>query len=307
MSTSAFGRTSPSVNPSPGSPGRGLRETALIIRREVLTRIANRTILAATGVLALGVFIAAGVGGWFLVDSIGDTGALNLDPRVVFATAMISALLASLVYSASSLTSGVVEEKSSRIVEILLTKIGIVPLLAGKMIGIGLVTLGQLVAIGGAGVAGFSLVGGWSLINIPLGPSLLWFFLWFLLGYVIFAALNTVLASTVSRQEDLSTAVMPLSVLQMVLLVVSLYVLPTNVGNPWLEGLSFVPLFSSYLMPMRFALGNVSAWEMAAASGIAAAAIPVLFWLATVIYRNNALRTGSRISLQQSLTSDGAA
>ncbi len=138
-----------------------------------------------------------------------------------------------------------------------------------------------------------------------MGPSLLWFILWFLLGYVIFAALNTTLASTVSRQEDLGTAVMPLSVLQMVLLVVSLYVLPMNMGgNPWLEGLSFVPLFSSYLMPMRFALEDVSTWEMVLAAGISLAAIPALFWLATVIYRNNALRTGSRVSLQQSLTSD---
>jgi len=301
MSATTFDRTNRSTAPSSGS---GLRETRLIIRREILTRLGNRTILTATGLLALFAGAVAGIGGWFLVDSFGGTGAMSFDPRAIFATAMISALLASLVYSASSLTSGVVEEKSSRIVEILLTKIGIVPLLAGKMIGIGLVTLVQLLAIGGTAVVGFSVVGGWSLINVAVGPSLLWFLLWFLLGYVIFAALNTTLASTVSRQEDLGTAVMPLSVLQMVLLVVSLYVLPMNMGNPWLEGLSFVPLFSSYLMPMRFALEDVSTWEMVLAAGISVAAIPALFWLATVIYRNNALRTGSRVSLQQSLTSD---
>jgi ABC-2 type transport system permease protein len=301
MSATTFDRTTRSAAPSSGS---GLRETRLIIRREILTRLGNRTILTATGLLALFAGAVAGIGGWFLVDSFGGAGAMSFDPRAIFATAMISALLASLVYSASSLTSGVVEEKSSRIVEILLTKIGIVPLLAGKMIGIGLVTLVQLLAIGGAAVVGFSVVGGWSLINVAVGPSLLWFILWFLLGYVIFAALNTTLASTVSRQEDLGTAVMPLSVLQMVLLVVSLYVLPMNMGNPWLEGLSFVPLFSSYLMPMRFALEDVSTWEMVLAAGISVAAIPALFWLATVIYRNNALRTGSRVSLQQSLTSD---
>lgn len=304
MSTTTFDRTTRSAPPSSSS---GLRETRLIIRREVLTRLGNRTILTATGLLALFAGAAAGIGGWFLVDSLGGAEAMSFDPRAIFATAMISALLASLVYSASSLTSGVVEEKSSRIVEILLTKIGIVPLLAGKMIGIGLVTLVQLLAIGGTAVVGFSVVGGWSLINVAVGPSLLWFLLWFLLGYVIFAALNTTLASTVSRQEDLGTAVMPLSVLQMVLLVVSLYVLPMNMGNPWLEGLSFVPLFSSYLMPMRFALEDVSTWEMVLAAGISVAAIPALFWLATVIYRNNALRTGSRVTLQQSLTSDETA
>ncbi|MNI49650.1 hypothetical protein D3C73_1042670 [compost metagenome] len=60
-------------------------------------------------------------------------------------------------------------------------------------------------------------------------------------------------------------------------------------------------------MPMRFALEDVSTWEMVLAAGISVAAIPALFWLATVIYRNNALRTGSRVTLQQSLTSDETA
>lgn len=289
-----------SVSPAP----ERLRETSLVVRREVLTRSANRTILTTTGLLTLLVGAGAGIGGWFLVNSMEGSEPLALDPRLVFATAMISALLAALVYSASSLTSSVVEEKSSRVVEILLTKIGIVPLLAGKMIGIGLVTLVQLLVIGGAGIAGFSIVNGWSLIDIELGPSLLWFLVWFLLGYVIFATLNTALASTVSRQEDLSSAVMPLSLLQMILLVVSLYVLPMNMGSPWLEALSFAPLFSSYLMPMRFALGDAATWEMVTAAGIALASVPALFWLATVLYRNNALRTGSRVSLKDSLTSD---
>lgn len=285
---------------------QSLRETALVVRREVLTRTSNRTILVATGLLALAVGGATGVGGWFLVDSMGANEGFTLNPRMLFATAMISALLASLVYSASSLTSGVVEEKSSRVIEILLTKIGIVPLLAGKLIGIGLVTLSQLLVIGGACVIGFSAVGGWSLLDLEVGPTLLWFLVWFLLGYTIFALLNTALASTVARQEDLGTAVMPLSVLQIALLVVALYVLPTNLDNTWLHVLSFVPLFSSYLMPMRYGLDTVAGWEMAIAAGIAALAVPALFWMATVLYRNNALRTGSRVSLRNALSTDDA-
>ncbi|MEV7604060.1 hypothetical protein AB0N65_01295 [Paenarthrobacter sp. NPDC089322] len=115
MSTTTFDRTTGATLTS----GSGLRQTRLIIRREILTRLGNRTILTATGLLALFAGAVAGIGGWFVVDSLGDAGTLTFDPRAVFATAMISALLASLVYSASSLTSGVVEEKSSRIVEII--------------------------------------------------------------------------------------------------------------------------------------------------------------------------------------------
>lgn len=288
----------------PAMRDHSFRETALVVRREILTRTANRTILMSTILLALAVGGAAGIGGWFLVNSSGSVESFTLNPRMIFATAMISALLTSLVYSSSSLTSGVVEEKSSRVVEILLTKIGIVPLLAGKIIGIGLVTLAQLLLIGGAGVIGFSVVDGWSLLDVEIGPALIWFLVWFLLGYTIFALLNTALASTVARQEDLGTAVMPLSVLQIVLLVLALYVLPNHLDNSWLHVLSFVPLYSSYLMPMRFGLDGVAAWEMVTAAGIAVLAIPVLFWIATKLYRNNALRTGSRASLQDALSSD---
>ncbi|GAB3536464.1 hypothetical protein GCM10027403_17290 [Arthrobacter tecti] len=275
----------------------------IIIRRELLTRLRNRTIIVATAVLAVLAGIGAGVGGWFLVDA-RQGSTLAIDTQILFATAMISALLAALVYSSQSLASGVVEEKSSRIVEILLTKIGVAPLLAGKMIGVGLVTFMQLLVIGGAVAGGFTVVDGWSILEVQLGPSLLWFLIWFLQGFMVFATLSTLLASTVSRQEDLGTASTPLSVLQMALLVIALYLVPQYLESTWVQVLSFVPLFSSYLMPMRFALDGVTTVEMVIAAIIAAVAVPVLFRLTTRIYRNNALRTGSRVSFRQSITSD---
>ncbi len=277
------------------------REIGLIIRREVLTRGTNRTILIATLSLAVLLGVTAGVGGWFLVGAVDDGLTINLGGRLYFATAMVTALLASLVYSSSTLTSGVVEEKASRVVEILITKVGVGPLLAGKMIGIGLVTLTQLLLIGGAAVLGFTVVDGWSVIEADVSSSLLWFLVWFLLGYVIFAILNTILAATVSRQEDLSSAMTPVSIAQMVVLVIALYVLPTNPNTLALNILSYVPMFSSYLMPVRDGLGLVETWELILAAALAVVAVPLLFAVATRIYRNNALRTGSRVSLQQSL------
>ena len=295
------------MNATTSTPLGGGREIAVIVRREIVTRTANRTITLATAALA----VIAGAGGWaggsYLVEALRAAGPLPLDPQVLFATAMISALMASLVWSSTSLASGVVEEKSSRIVEILLTKVGVSRLLVGKLVGVGLVTLGQLLVVGGALVAGFSLADGWSVVDVEPGLGLVWFLVWFLQGYVLFAALSTLLASTVSRQEDLSTASSPLSVIQIVLLVVSLYVLPSQPDSPWLEGLSFAPFFSSYLMPMRFALDTVTTSQMVVAAIVAQVSIPMLFALAARVYRNNALRTGSRVSLRQSLASHDAA
>lgn len=278
-----------------------------IIRRELLTRLKNRTIVMATIVLALFAGVGAGVGGWFLVDAYRGTGTVPINTGVLLATAMITALLAALVYSSQILSLGVVEEKSSRIVEILLTKIGVGPLLAGKMIGVGLVTFAQLFVVGVAVVAGFSVVGGWSVLNIEFGPSLLWFFVWFMQGFITFATLSTLLASTVSRQEDLGTASKPLSVIQMVLLVVAMHVVPHHLDALWVKVVSYLPLFSSYVMPMRFATNSVSTLEIVIAAVIAAAAVPLLFRLTTRIYRNNALRTGSRVSFRKSMTSDDLA
>ena len=278
-----------------------------IIRRELLTRMKNQTIVMATIVLAVFAGVGAGVGGWFLVNTYRGTGTVPLNTGLIFAMAMITALMTALVYSSQTLSLGVVEEKSSRIVEILLTKIGVGPLLAGKMIGVGLVTFAQLLVVGGAVVAGFSVVGGWSVLNIEFGPSLLWFLIWFLQGFITFATLSTLLASTVSRQEDLGTASKPLSVIQMVLLIVSLYVVPYRLDALWVKVISYLPLFSSYVMPVRFATHSVSTLEIVIAAVIAAAAVPLLFRLTTRIYRNNALRTGSRVSFRKSMTSDDLA
>lgn len=274
-----------------------------VIRRELLTRLLNRSVVVSTVVLGAFAGLGTGVVGWFLVDRFGITGTLALNTQFLVATAMISALLAALIYSSHSLAAGVVEEKSSRLAEILLTKIGVTPLLTGKLIGVGLVTLGQLMVIGGAALTSFTVVGGWRVLDVELGANLLWFLAWFLLGFVSFATLSTLLASTVSRHEDLGTALTPLTVFQLVLWVVALYVVPQYLESTWVQVLSFVPLFSSYLMPMRFALGGVHTMEMVLAALIAAVTVPLLFRFTTIIYRNTALRTGSLVSTREPSTS----
>ncbi|MDR6867920.1 ABC-2 type transport system permease protein [Microbacterium resistens] len=303
MTTNILAFDAIGVSKAKESPSTG-RETWLVIRREVLTRLTNRTIRFATAVLSLGLGVGLYFAGRALHDFVGTVGTMNFRPETFFPVAMVVILMTALVYSSSSLTSGVVEEKQSRVVEILLTKIGVAPLVAGKVIGIGLVTLAQLVLIGGSGAVGFTLADGWAALDVdaPL-PLLGWLLLWFLLGYAIYAFLNTILASTVARQEDLGTALMPLNILQMVMVGVSLWAgLSAERESTWFHALSFVPLFSSYLMPMRLGMGDAPTLELVAAGGIAAITIPLLFWMTARVYRNTALRTGSRLSLLNALT-----
>lgn len=277
-----------------------LRDTGVIIRRELLERASNRTISSIT----LGLAVACAVGGTFAGRALQSYNFEGLNTAVLLPVAMVTLLMVALVYSSSSLTTGVVEEKQSRVVEILLTKIGVASLVAGKVIGVGLFALAQLLLIGGSLIGSFSLAGGWAALGMDVPASTFaWLLVWFLVGFAIYALLNTIFASTVSRQEDLSQALMPLNIVQIALLVISMWFgLGDAVNATWFRFLSFVPLFSSYLMPVRM---GAETWELASAAAIALVTVPLLFLLATRVYAATALRTGSRISLFAALTSSG--
>ena len=100
---------------------------------------------------------------------------------------------------------GVTEEKSSRVVELLLTTLSPRRLLAGKVLGVGLLGLAQLVVAGGAALAAGRLAGGAGLPSAaPETVALV--LLWFVLGYVFYSVAFAAVGALVSRQEDLAGA-----------------------------------------------------------------------------------------------------
>jgi ABC-2 type transport system permease protein len=209
----------------------------------------------------------------------------------------------SLLMNGQIVAQGVVEEKTSRVVELLLSTIRPWQLMAGKVLGIGTVGLIQMVVIGGAGVA-FGLATGVLTISFSTAVgTVAWLIVWYLLGFFMYSIVFAALGALVSRQEDVGGAIMPVLMVVIAGYIVGISVLPADPGSALAEVLSVIPLFAPTLMPMRLAMGGVPVWEAGLSVALVVALIPVLIWFAARIYRNAVLRTGAKVKLRDALKS----
>ncbi|HYT25163.1 MAG TPA: ABC transporter permease [Actinomycetota bacterium] len=194
-----------------------------------------------------------------------------------------------------AVASGVVEEKATRIVEVLLAAVRPVQLLAGKILGIGLVGLVQLFIVGGVGLA---VATGTKRITLPPGATgtIALILVWFVLGYAFYSCLFAAAGAIVSRQEELQNTVTPLNLV----LLASFFLAFSASSNPdgtLAKVTSFLPPVAPLVMPPRVAGGEVAGWEVALSVLAMLTAIAVLVPLAARIYSGAVLRTGARVKL----------
>ena len=199
--------------------------------------------------------------------------------------------------------AGVVEEKSSRVVEVLLATLRPSHLLRGKILGIGLLGLAQLLLIGLVGLFASDAVGS---LEFPSGAisTIGLVLVWFVLGFFFYATLFAVAGSIVTRQEDLQTTMTPLTIL----IVGSFFIGLSATSNPdstLAVVASLLPFSSPLVMPTRIALGEAATWEVVASITISVAATAALIPLATTIYSRALLRPG-RVRIRQVLRAGGA-
>ncbi|HEX2361042.1 MAG TPA: ABC transporter permease [Jiangellaceae bacterium] len=190
---------------------------------------------------------------------------------------------------------GVVEEKSSRVVEVLLSAIPARALLAGKVLGIGVLGLAQLFVIAAVSVAAAALVGSIAFEASMLQPILL-VLGWFVLGYIAYACLSAAAAARVSRQEELQNATTPLTMLAMVSFFASFYVFFNSSGTGPLV-VSVIPPVSALAMPIRMARGDAAVWEIGLALILMLGLIAALIVVAGRIYEGAVLRMGAKVPL----------
>ncbi len=193
----------------------------------------------------------------------------------------------------SQVAQGVVEEKATRIMEILLATIQPSRLLAGKVIGIGLVGLLQLTIVGAAALVSVQVT---NVAAIPaLGAaSILGDIFWFLLGFLFYATAYSAVASLVSRQEEVQGAIAPISILQIAGYLLVYAALPNPTG-PLATVCSLLPPFAPILMAVRMAASDVPVWQVGLAAALTLASVVGLTWLAGRMYTNAAMRIGTRV------------
>jgi ABC-2 type transport system permease protein len=195
--------------------------------------------------------------------------------------------------------TGIVEEKSSRVVEVLLATVRPRPLLAGKVLGIGLLALGQLllVAVLGVGASAATDV-------IDIGPSavepVLLLLGWFVLGFAFYACLFAAGAARVSRQEDLQSVTTPGTLLVLVSFFASFYV-SDSPDSTAARVLGLLPPFSALVAPVREAGGSAAWWEAPVAVALMLLAVAGLVVLAARVYEGSVLRMGGTVGLREAL------
>ena len=204
-----------------------------------------------------------------------------------------------LILFAQFVAQGVVEEKSSRVVELLLATMKPWQLLAGKIIGLGLLGLGQIVAIAVLGVGGALAV---DLVDVPgdLIGTVTSVVAWFVLGYAFYASLFAAAASLVSRQEDLGSVLTPTSMLLIVAFIIAIQA-SADPGGTLATVTSYVPGISPMVMPVRTAAGEAATWEVGLAVLLMLVAIAVVVRVGGRVYAGALLRTSGKTKIREAL------
>lgn len=210
-------------------------------------------------------------------------------------------LFISLMTAGQLVAQGVVEEKSSRVVELLLATLRPAQLMAGKVLGIGVVGLLQVALVVAAGAGTATALGLLDSSSLDLGTTALWALVWFVVGFAMYALVLGALGALVSRQEDVGSVIGPVTTLMIVPYVIGISILPWDPTNSLATSLSYVPFCSPMLMPMRIALGVAETWEVLLALGLSIALVPVLVWLAGRIYSGAVLHSGGRMKVREAL------
>jgi ABC-2 type transport system permease protein len=238
------------------------------------------------------------------ITSTGRGGSGQVSIIIAISVAML--LYITIFIYGQNVLRGVIEEKQSRVAEIVVSSVRPTTLLAGKVLGVGAVGLTQMMIWGVASVLmakyRVALLQSFGASAIPLQlPSIGWeqtvlLALFFLLGYTFYAALFAAIGATVSSEQEAQQAQMPV----VLLLVNSIMILQPVLNNP--EGalamnLGWLPFSSPIVMPLRMSAVNLRPWEIGLSLFALAAGCYIAVYIAARVYRTGLLMYGKRATL----------
>jgi ABC-2 type transport system permease protein len=235
----------------------------------------------------------------FQIQAGGETRSSN--QTVILGLLMFFSIFLTIFLYGHSVMQGVIEEKQSRIVELMLSSVKPFSMMIGKIIGIGLVGLTQyciwVLSILALSSFGFSLVGRSPLqLNLFTGWILLYFVIYFILGYFLFATLFAIIGSIVSRPEDAQQLHYPVSILLAAPGVMFWMIIRDPNGTPQVV-LSLVPFFSPTFMMLRMAAIEPPLWQILLSMVLMIATTLAGMWVAAKVHRVGILMTGKRPSI----------
>jgi len=227
------------------------------------------------------------------VDEVGEESGGG----VAFVSSIL--LYVAIIGSGYAVATGVVEEKSTRVVEVILSAIKPVHLLAGKVIGIGLLSLGQLLVIVFAGLAAAIPTGALDLPDSTL-PTAVLIAVYFVLGYLFYACAFAVTGAVVSRQEDVQSSSGPLTLVLIVAYLVAISAADSPESTLAVAA-TLIPPLAPMIVPARAAQDALPLGELALSLVLMALATALLLWIAGRVYDRTVLRMGAPMKLRDAL------
>jgi ABC-2 type transport system permease protein len=218
------------------------------------------------------------------------------DAEILVAMIGSIAMIVSLSVYGQWVLAGVIEEKQNRVVELVISTVRPRHLMAGKVIGIGLLGLGQLALVAGFTAALF-LAGAFD-APAGLGGSVALVVPWFGLGFALYAVAYAAAGALASRQQDADSAGQPVTTVLVTAYLLSYVVVSADSSSVLSHVLTILPLTSPFVLPARSALVGVPLWEHAAAILLILASIYALMRFAGRIYAHGLLHSGPRIPLR---------
>jgi ABC-2 type transport system permease protein len=227
---------------------------------------------------------------------------------VIFAMAIGFLLYFSIILYGQNIMSGVLEEKTNRVAEVVISSAPTNTLLAGKVLGVGAVGLTQQILWVATTILMFKLrapimaklgaqAAPFAMPSISIGMGIL-FLLFFLLGFIFYASLFAAMGSSVNTEQEAKQAMTPVLLF---IITTAVFIQPVllNPTGRMAQILSLLPFSSPIIMPTRMAVTAVPAWELAACLLILAVSCLGVVWLASRVYRVGLLMYGKKPSFRE--------
>lgn len=233
-----------------------------------------------------------------------NEGAGKTESQMVMSYALVYVMLFMLYMGVigfgNMVAMEITAEKSSRVMELLITSVSPLKQMFGKIVGICLLALTQIAVSIAVGAVNLSLSSRSQLVSqlnlnwADLQVSLLVYFLiFYLLGFFIYATVFAAVGSLVSRTEDVGQAIMPVTMLVVAAFMIAIFGL-NNPNAGFVVTMSFVPFFSPLIMFLRIGMSSPALWEIGLSIVIQLVSIGAMAWVAAKIYRTGVLMYGKR-------------
>jgi ABC-2 type transport system permease protein len=233
-----------------------------------------------------------------------EVGPVQDEGRAAVGFVVGIVLYMAIMFSGNSIAMNVGVEKSTRIAEVLLAVLRPSQILVGNVVGIGLQTLAQLMALAVPILAAITVTDGLDLPTVAAGDIVLGV-AWFVLGFLMYAFLFAAAAALVDKVTEVGSAIMPVTTVLVLAYLGAVIMVQQDPGSALSVALSMFPLTSPMAMPIRWSSGAVPEWQLMVSMLLAIGAAVLLGWFGSTVYRRALVITGRRLKLREVLPERG--